>query len=314
MTLHKITYWAGNSYLPLSPEDSTESGISFHYTGLFGDTAQFYFYSFKIDQPIRLQFYIPPSSICMLVSEEGAFMHIWNGQSRWLAKTLGDIFYSPENSLTLEFSKAGRYSFNLIQIDFDALQPLLSLNAPMQSLIGKAAVQQMVCLNQLPLVMDLEDRVLLEDLRLIKENPVPPGFVSGQCLLVFIRAIEKLIRQGLQFAGGSLLGYDQENLERAVSEITANPDQKMSIPELVKRNGLSLSRFKFLFKQQFGMTVHHFILKIRMDKATGLITHTRLSIREIASEVGYANDSTFSAFFKKKTGISPSKLRRRVGG
>ena len=318
MQSHQISFWAGNSYTELPSDDPKEPVSSADYAGPFGEiqrnlsegkSAQFYFYSFRIDQSAKLRFHIPPASICILISGQGAFFHNWGEQSRCLAKSLGDIFYNPENIFELQFPNSGNYVMNLIQLSTAILEPYKSLNAPVQLIMNKVDDQQAICLNELPFVLNLEDRLVLEDLRF--DNQASKGFVSSQCLLVFIRIVEKLIRQGLELTNGSLPGYDQENLERAAAEIMDSPFQKISISDLAKRNGLSSYRFKYLFKQQFGMTIHRFILKIRMDNANRLITHTRLSIREIALQVGYSSIATFSAFFKRKMGLTPTQLRRK---
>jgi AraC-like DNA-binding protein len=318
MQSHQISFWAGNSYKALPLEDHNESGSGFGYIGqlgkvslkrLEGESAQFYFYSFKVDKPARLKFQILPASIYILISDQGAFFHNWGEQSRCLAKSLGDVFYNRENFFTLQFPGSGTYALNLIQLGSAILQPHKSLNAPIQLLMNKVIKHQSICLNELPFILNLQDRLLLEDLQ-IAHNP-SKGFVSSQCLFVFIRIVEKLIRQGLELTNGSLPGYDQENLERAAAEIMANPFQKISIAGLAKRNGLSANRLKFLFKEQFGMTIHRFILKIRMDNANRLITHTRLSIRDIALQIGYSSIATFSAFFKRKMGLTPTQLRRK---
>lgn len=44
-------------------------------------------------------------------------------------------------------------------------------------------------------------------------------------------------------------------------------------------------------------------------EAKRLLLHTDLSIKEIAFEIGFEEPLHFSGFFKKKTGISPSKFR-----
>lgn len=48
-------------------------------------------------------------------------------------------------------------------------------------------------------------------------------------------------------------------------------------------------------------------------EAKRLLLHTTLSIKEIAYEIGFEEPLHFSAFFKKKGGISPSKFRASMG-
>lgn len=297
MSEKQFSYWA-------------ERDIHFKRTSLHGETTCFHFYEFPIVKPEKIRLDIAAASICVLVSETGAFTHYWNGRSRWLAKSLTDIFYKADNQFSLEFPNAGPCSFYLVEISADALKSHQTIHADLQFLMDRVAAAESVCLNPLPLIMDLEDRIILEDLRCFEGKPVPAGLVDAQCLLLFIRALEKRIRLGLKDGAESMPAYDQENLEQAAAEISADPGRKILIPELARQYRLSPSRFKSLFKQQFGLTVHQFILKVRMARASDLIIHTKLSVREIAAQLGYLNDSTFSASFKKKTGSGPAELRR----
>ena len=298
MSEKQFSYWA-------------EQDIYFKLTSLHGETSRFYFYEFQIIRPEKIRFDIAAASICVLVSETGAFIHYWNGRRRWLAKSLTDIFYKADNQFSLEFPKAGPCSFYLVEIPADALKSHQAIHADLQFLTARAVAAKSICLNPLPLIMDLEDRIILEDLRFFEGNPVPARLVDAQCLLLFIRALEKKIRLGLQDGVEPMPAYDQENLEQAAAEISADPGRKILIRELARQCRLSPSRFKSLFKQQYGMTVHQFILKVRMARASDLIIHTKLSVREIAGQLGYLNDSTFSASFKKRTGSGPAELRKR---
>jgi YesN/AraC family two-component response regulator len=40
------------------------------------------------------------------------------------------------------------------------------------------------------------------------------------------------------------------------------------------------------------------------------LTETQKGLKEIASEVGYANPNYFSRVFKKKTGVTPSEYKK----
>jgi AraC-like DNA-binding protein len=47
-----------------------------------------------------------------------------------------------------------------------------------------------------------------------------------------------------------------------------------------------------------------------MKKAAELLATTRLSVAEIAEQVGYMNQSKFASVFKKQFGLSPLEYRR----
>jgi AraC-like DNA-binding protein len=67
-----------------------------------------------------------------------------------------------------------------------------------------------------------------------------------------------------------------------------------------------------MFKRSTGLAPHQYLGNIRLERAKQMLADGRAPIIEIAYEVGYANPSQFSAFFRKRTGLSPSEFRRSV--
>ncbi len=49
-----------------------------------------------------------------------------------------------------------------------------------------------------------------------------------------------------------------------------------------------------------------------MLEARRLLHHSELQIQEVAYEIGYDDIQTFSRFFKKQEGISPSEFKSNV--
>jgi len=73
-----------------------------------------------------------------------------------------------------------------------------------------------------------------------------------------------------------------------------------------------LSRFHFAraFKQSEGLTPHGLVLERRLAKARELLIRTSLSLSEIASAVGFADQSHFTRRFREVVGASPGQFRR----
>lgn len=64
-----------------------------------------------------------------------------------------------------------------------------------------------------------------------------------------------------------------------------------------------------LIKRQTGLSLHQYVLTMRINKALELIQTTNLSIEEISKMTGFKNTSYFSQFFKKCTGFTPKSFR-----
>ncbi|MGI6011323.1 MAG: helix-turn-helix domain-containing protein [Ruminococcus sp.] len=79
---------------------------------------------------------------------------------------------------------------------------------------------------------------------------------------------------------------------------------------LAKIVGLSPAYFSFIFKQETGYSPREYITNIRMSKAKLLLIQTNKSITEIAFEVGYASNASFTNLFTDKVGCSPKTFRK----
>ncbi len=73
-----------------------------------------------------------------------------------------------------------------------------------------------------------------------------------------------------------------------------------------------LSKFHFirLFKRAYGTTPHQYLSDVRINQAKKLLL-TVATVMEVCLAVGFESPSSFTGFFKKATGRTPSEYRRR---
>lgn len=92
-----------------------------------------------------------------------------------------------------------------------------------------------------------------------------------------------------------------------LSEEYRNPDLRVHM--VASKAGISEKYFRALFKEQMGISVRDFLVKLRMDAAISLLNTSNYSIGEIAEMTGYTDYRQFSELFKKKQGVSPKQFR-----
>nr|WP_283091788.1 AraC family transcriptional regulator [Gluconobacter sp. Dm-62] len=97
-------------------------------------------------------------------------------------------------------------------------------------------------------------------------------------------------------------------LETARQTLLRNFDQAPTITQLAVMCGLSPTRFKELFRQQFGCGPYAYYQAHRMKYACHLLQQK--NVTQTAMELGYSNVSHFSAAFQRQFGCSPSKWQR----
>ncbi|TXK72271.1 helix-turn-helix domain-containing protein [Paenibacillus sp. N3.4] len=84
----------------------------------------------------------------------------------------------------------------------------------------------------------------------------------------------------------------------------------LNIDAMAKRAHLSPSRFNDVFKRQYGVTPHQYLLDMRINHACELLHRSELSQEQITQYCGFSNIHHFSKTFKKKKGKSPGAYRK----
>lgn len=64
-----------------------------------------------------------------------------------------------------------------------------------------------------------------------------------------------------------------------------------------------------IFKKHMGVTIHHYIIQIRVMEAKKLLLNTEMTLSEIAEETGFNCITHFSTQFKKLTDYTPLQYR-----
>lgn len=83
---------------------------------------------------------------------------------------------------------------------------------------------------------------------------------------------------------------------------------------LAKRLEAELPNYDSLrhgFKATFGLAPKQLLLRLRMQQAKELLVRTRLSVKEIATHVGYEQQHELARAFRRHVGTSPTEWRSR---
>lgn len=105
--------------------------------------------------------------------------------------------------------------------------------------------------------------------------------------------------------------FMDERIRKSIDYILQHYAEPITVPAIARTISMSPSRFAHLFRKQVGMAPICFLEHRRMEKARQLLLSTRLSVKEIAGQVGFVNQFHFSARFRKLTGQSPRNYRQR---
>ena len=110
--------------------------------------------------------------------------------------------------------------------------------------------------------------------------------------------------------GGPTLSHaEQAALIRYVREHAADRPGPGDLARVV---GLSTDYFTRVFRRSFGVSPRQFLVRERMRLAARmLVQNTRLTVYQVADQLGYASVAQFSRQFAKQIGQSPRDYRQR---
>jgi len=106
----------------------------------------------------------------------------------------------------------------------------------------------------------------------------------------------------------SLHEDDEKKIRIAQTILEKNYSTPPTIQQLAKMVGVNEFKLKKDFKQIFHCTIHDYIVKFRMEKASQLVKEQHMQMKEIAINLGYKNPSHFSATFKRYYGYLPTEI------
>jgi len=100
-----------------------------------------------------------------------------------------------------------------------------------------------------------------------------------------------------------------ERVKRVIEMMQGDPSRTFSLGKMAQSVNLSAPYFCFLFKSITGVSPAKYLKALRMQQAAMLLTTTFLSVKEIVSRVGLADESHFVRDFKRFYGRTPSEYR-----
>lgn len=98
-----------------------------------------------------------------------------------------------------------------------------------------------------------------------------------------------------------------QRVNRAINYVLAHLDQPLPLDAVARAAGFSPFHFHRIFQSATGETLHHFVKRVRLDRALSLLTHEpERSLTDVALATGFSSSSDFSRSFKQRFGVPPS--------
>lgn len=91
--------------------------------------------------------------------------------------------------------------------------------------------------------------------------------------------------------------------------IESNLKRGILVETICKEFGVNRTKLQQGFNQLYGISVHAFVSRTRMERARGMLAESDESVKVIAIECGYRSISSFTRLFRRQHGMSPTQYR-----
>lgn len=233
--------------------------------------------------------------------------------------SISDRDYQLTPGTLLMWKSATPYKFSivhgisLISINFDFMQKMCKKNNSMSPVLAESFEEK----NLLEQIYFSDFKILNSPIVLhnmqhfeTKLNTIVNEFAMKRlgydvvCSAVLKEIIVKTARVALVN-----VPENSWKIEKAVQYIEQHYNREISNHELASVVGYHPYHLNRLIKSSTGMTLHQYMLNVRIEKAKAFLLNTHKSIAEISEICGFKNQYYFSNTFKNKTGFTPSSWR-----
>ena len=123
--------------------------------------------------------------------------------------------------------------------------------------------------------------------------------------------LEQMIEPHLhqQHLAPTVKGGLVQQLEEIRRQIVRTPAGPWTMDDIAAAMQISVSYFRRLYKQHFGVPFHTDLIHLRMTHAMELLRQTDMNIKMIAAQCGYTSTFHFMTAFKKETGLTATDHR-----
>jgi len=141
----------------------------------------------------------------------------------------------------------------------------------------------------------------------LQDRPGGAALVERLAGLLFMEVVQRHLEESA--SGGWLTALSDPVLGKVLQLIHQQPAQSWTVEELARRGGVSRSVLADRFAEMVGMSPIKYLTAWRMELAAARLLESADTLAEIAADVGYESEPSFSRAFKRYVGQAPAGWR-----
>jgi len=99
-------------------------------------------------------------------------------------------------------------------------------------------------------------------------------------------------------------------LERTLEFLRSRVESTLTVAEMARQADLSETHFARQFRRHTGFSPMDYFIRLKMQQAARYLTLTRLSVKQVATRLGYDDPYYFSRLFSRMMSAAPSDYRK----
>jgi len=104
-----------------------------------------------------------------------------------------------------------------------------------------------------------------------------------------------------------------KEVDRACEYISKHlKDPNLNVTMICDAVGIIVQRLTPMFQEQLNMGIAEYANYRRIEEAKKLLIITKLTVNQIAEEVGYSTTDTFTRNFRKLENLTPTEYRKII--
>jgi transcriptional regulator GlxA family with amidase domain len=123
---------------------------------------------------------------------------------------------------------------------------------------------------------------------------------------------DKMRNKGRNFPVVAVKDYGNgaiHRIDQSITYMAQHLDKPLQVATLAAQANVSPSHFFALFRRRIGSAPMDYFTRLRMQCACRMLERTSLSVKEVASALGYDDPFYFSRVFKSVNQMAPSNYR-----
>jgi AraC-like DNA-binding protein len=84
------------------------------------------------------------------------------------------------------------------------------------------------------------------------------------------------------------------------------------LSDIAKKYNVTPFKLNQIFFENYNQSIYNFLANQRLDQAYQCLLKTDIPMKTLAHKIGYSHVNHFIAAFKKKFGVTPGSIRKKI--